>query len=174
MFYIESMRLRLIPLTHQLLQQYHTSRPEMESALGLNHSEIKIDPLYVTEIEDALVNFWLPKTLAFPERYQWFTSWEIVLKSDNISVGGIGFNGLPNEKKEAEIGYMIYENQQGKGYATEALQAMANWAFTHEEVETVVVQTAADNIPSRKILDKNGFVLAGESENILTYKLVRS
>ncbi|SKB51269.1 GNAT family N-acetyltransferase [Dyadobacter psychrophilus] len=174
MFYIESTRLKLIPLTHQLLQQYHTSRPQMEAALGLNHSEIKIDPLYVTEIEDALVNFWLPKTLQFPESYQWFTSWEIVLKSDNISVGGMGFNGLPNENREAEIGYMIHENQQGKGYATEALQVMSQWALAHENVENVIVHTYSDNLPSRRILEKNGFTLIGDADRILTYKLCKS
>jgi ribosomal-protein-alanine N-acetyltransferase len=174
MFYIESTRLKLIPLTHQLLQQYHTSRPEMESALGLNHTEIKINPLYVAEIEDALVNFWLPKTLEFPERYQWFTNWEIVLKSDNISVGGMGFNGFPNENKEAEIGYMIHEDQQGKGYATEALQVMSQWALAQADVEMVIVHTGSDNLPSRKILDKNGFALVDEVDHILTYKLSKS
>jgi len=163
--------LRLIPLTHQLLQHYNNSRTELESALDLNHSEIKFDPHYKTEIEGALINFCLPKTLEFPDRYHWFTTWEIVLKSDNISVGGIGFNSDPNGKKAVEMGYVIYENHQAKGYAAEALHVLTQWALAQDEVEVIIVQTDSDNILSQKILDKNGFIRIKEVNNLLTYKL---
>ncbi|WP_262711986.1 hypothetical protein [Dyadobacter flavalbus] len=29
-------------------------------------SNMRIDPFYVTELEDALINFWIPKMLEFP------------------------------------------------------------------------------------------------------------
>jgi len=89
MFYIESERLRMIPLTHELLQLLHASRQTMELALGLNISNPQISDFYKKEIDDALVNFWLPKTLANPEAYKWYTDWEIILKNTNISIGGL-------------------------------------------------------------------------------------
>lgn len=171
MYFIESQRLKLIPLTNQSLQLCQSNRHEMELQLGLKPSNMNIDPFYATELEDALINFWIPKTLEFPLLYQWYTNWEVVLKSTNTSIGGIGFIGFPDEKREAEIGYMIDANEQGKGYATEALKTLSQWAFQHEEVAVVKVQTAHDNIASIKILEKNGFQLVDTIDNLLTYHL---
>ena len=70
MFFIESERLKMIPLTHQLLQLVHTNRPAMEQSLGLNISAMQIDELYISEAEDAMINFWLPKNLEHPEEYK--------------------------------------------------------------------------------------------------------
>jgi len=174
MFFIESERLKMTPLTHELLQLMHTNRPAMEQALGLDISSQQIDELYVKEIEDAMVNFWLPKTLANPGGWKWYTDWEIVLKSENLSIGGMGFAGEANEQGEAEIGYMIDAQHQGKGYATEALKLLSGWAFTHEEVNTIIVHTFSDNLPSRKILTKCGFEEVGTDETgLMTFRLIR-
>jgi RimJ/RimL family protein N-acetyltransferase len=144
----------------------------MERSLGLNISNMQTDPFYQNEVDDAMINFWLPKTLEHPDAYMWYTSWEIILKSSNTSVGGMGFAGEPNEHGEAETGYMIDQQQHNKGYATEALQLLTNWAFTHEKVKTIIVHTYADNLPSRKILTKNGFREIGtDDQGLMTFRL---
>ncbi|NHA07954.1 GNAT family N-acetyltransferase [Mucilaginibacter sp. HC2] len=173
MFFIESERLRLIPLTHHQLQLMHTDRPAMELSLGLNPSAMLIDPLYQHEIDDAMINFWLPKTLEYPEQYKWYTNWEIVLKNTNTSIGGMGFGGEPNEKGEVETGYMIDGNHHNKGYATEALRTMIQWAFGHDAVQAIVIRTFADNLPSRKMMDKCGFKQVDDIDGLLTYRLRR-
>jgi ribosomal-protein-alanine N-acetyltransferase len=171
MFFIESERLRMIPLTHELLQLMHTDRQAMELKLSLNASAQQIDELYVKEIEDAMVNFWLPKTLEHPELYKWYTNWEIILKSTNTSIGGMGFAGEPNEHGEAETGYMIDQQHQNKGYATEALQLLIKWAFTHDVVMAIVVHTYEDNLPSRKILAKCNFKEVGkDAAGLMAYR----
>jgi ribosomal-protein-alanine N-acetyltransferase len=175
MFFIESERLKMIPLTHQLLQLAHTNRPSMERELGLNISAMQIDELFINEAEDAMINFWLPKTLEHPEAYQWYTNWEIILKSTNTSIGGIGFAGEPNELGEAEIGYIIDKPHHNKGYATEALQLITAWVFLHETVNSIIVHTYEDNLPSRKILAKNGFIEIEKNEDkLMTYQLKKS
>jgi RimJ/RimL family protein N-acetyltransferase len=172
MFFIESERLKMTPLTHELLQLLHTNRQAMEVALGLNISAQQIDELYLKEIDDAMVNFWLPKTLEHPEAYKWYTDWEIILKSTNTAIGGMGFNGEPNESGEAEIGYMIDEQHQNKGYATEALQLLIKWAFTQDTVKAIIVHTYADNLPSVKILSKCGFEETEKDDSgLMTFKL---
>jgi ribosomal-protein-alanine N-acetyltransferase len=172
MFFIESERLKMIPLTHQLLQLLHTGRSAMEFSLGLNISNMQIDPFYKNEVNDAMINFWLPKTLEHPDAYIWYTSWEIVLKSSNTSIGGMGFAGEPNELGEAETGYMIDQQHQNKGYATEALQLLTAWAFTQEKVTAIIVHTFGDNLPSRRILAKCSFneVMRDES-GLITFRL---
>jgi RimJ/RimL family protein N-acetyltransferase len=172
MFFIESERLKMPPLTHELLQLLHTNRRVMEVALGLNISAQQIDELYLKEIDDAMVNFWLPKTLANPKAYKWYTNWEIILKSTNTAIGGMGFNGEPNESGEAETGYMIDQQHHNKGYATEALQLLIKWAFTHDAVKVIIVHTYANNLPSVKILNKCGFEEIGkEGDGLVTFKL---
>lgn len=174
MFFIESERLRLIPLTHQQLQLAHTDRPALELSLGLNISAMQIDPLYQTEIDDAMINFWLPKTLEHTEQYLWYTSWEIVLKRTNTTIGGIGFGGELNDKGEVETGYMIDGNHHNQGYATEALRTMIRWAFTQANVQAIIVRTYADNLPSRKMMDKCGFNQVDDVDGLLTYRLMRT
>jgi [ribosomal protein S5]-alanine N-acetyltransferase len=175
MFFIESERLRMIPLTHELLQLLHTSRAAMEQALGLAQSCWQVDEFYQKEIDDAMVNFWLPKTLANPNNFIWYTDWELVLKSTNMAIGGMGFNGEPNEQGEAEVGYMIERGHQNKGFATEALKLMSSWALSQERVKSLVVHTYRDNLPSQKILIKSGFEEVGtDEEQLMTFRLIRS
>ncbi|MEO6979994.1 MAG: GNAT family N-acetyltransferase [Mucilaginibacter sp.] len=144
----------------------------MEQALGLNLSNYQVGEFYQKEIDDAMVNFWLPKTLENPDAFKWYTDWEIVLKSTNTSVGGMGFNGEPNENGEAETGYMIDVKHQNKGYATEALQLLSGWAFTDDRVKSIIVHTYQDNLSSRRILVKCGFVEVGtDGEGLVTFRL---
>jgi ribosomal-protein-alanine N-acetyltransferase len=172
MFFIESERLRMIPLTHELLQLLHTGRAAMEQALGLAQSCWQVDEFYQKEIDDAMVNFWLPKTLANPGNFIWYTDWELVLKSTNTAIGGMGFNGEPNENGEAEIGYMIDGQHHNKGYATEALQLLSGWAFNDDRVKTIIVHTYQDNLPSGRILAKCGFREVGiDGEGLMTFRL---
>ena len=174
MLFIESERLKLLPLTHELLLLlYRSDRAEMEQVLGLAPSSMQIEPLYQEEITDALINFWLPKTLDNPDRYEWYTNWEIVLKDTNTSIGGIGFAGYPDENGETEVGYMLDQQYQGLGYAVEALEAIVNWAFTNKDVSVVNARTPVDNIPSRRLLEKAGFSELETGEGLVKYQKQR-
>jgi len=172
MFLIESERLKMMPLTHEQLQLLHAGRHYLERALGLNLSNWKVDEFYQKEIDDAMVNFWLPKTLANPDKFIWYTDWEIILKSENLSIGGMGFAGEPNDKGEAEIGYMIEESHQGNGFATEALKLMSDWALRQDRVTSVVVHTYESNLPSVRILEKCGFSQFNKADDgLLSFRL---
>ncbi|HEX8024294.1 GNAT family N-acetyltransferase [Mucilaginibacter sp.] len=163
----------MIPLTHEQLLLLKQDRQLLEISLGLTPSTMLIDPLYIKEIDEAFDTFWLPNTLAFPDKHLWYTGWEIVLKSTNTVIGGMGFAGYPTPDGEAEIGYMIDANQHNKGFATEALHLLSQWAFSHDFVQAIIVHTYADNLPSRRILDKRGFTLIDDTAGLLTYKLNR-
>jgi hypothetical protein len=89
MFFIEAERLKMQPLTHEQLQILHNNgRHALEKALGLRLSNWKVADFYQNEIDDAMINFWLPKTLANPDKFIWYTDWEIILKNENLSIGG--------------------------------------------------------------------------------------
>ncbi|OOQ59183.1 GNAT family N-acetyltransferase [Mucilaginibacter pedocola] len=173
MFYIESERLKLIPLKYTELLLLRESRDKMEQAMGFMPSNMVMDQFYLDELNDALDNFWLPNSLLYPYKYEWYTNWEIVNKQTNASVGGIGFAGQPNEEGEVVTGYCICQTQQGKGYGTEALRAITNWAFTSPDVTRVSAETAVDNYSSMKMLKKAGFEQTGVNEDMAMFSMVR-
>ncbi|RCH54469.1 N-acetyltransferase [Mucilaginibacter hurinus] len=170
MYTIKTERLKIIPLTHQLLKLYLADRAAMERRLGLNLSAMQISATYKAELQDALLNFWLPQTLADPNKYQWFTTWEVILKLTNTSIGAIGFAGYPNERGESEIGYVIDEQQQRKGYAAEALQAMTKWFFSHDDAKAIIANVPTDNTPSQKVLEKCNFTCFYKNDGLLKYR----
>lgn len=54
------------------------------------------------------------------------------------------------------VGYVIARSHQGKGYATEALRAVIDWAFRQPSVYRVNASTDVDNIASRRVMEKAG------------------
>jgi len=172
MFYIESSRIKLLPLSNYYLLLWKNSRADMEKELGLEISNQLIDEFHLSEIKDALINFWIPNTAENPENYIWFTNWEIILKENNTSIGGIGLIGLPNEKKETMIGYGIDRNYYNKGFATEAIKCLCEWVFLNSDTSSIIADTKPDNISSQKVLIKNGFKMTGMDE-MMHFKLER-
>lgn len=158
-------------MPHYLLQLSHTNRTALQHRLGLNLSVMQMDELFEAEYRDAMLNFWLPKTLEYPEKYQWYTNWEIVLKSDNIIIGGMGLAGEPNAEGEAEAGYLIDKRYHRRGYASEALQAITRWVFRHPNVQCLMAHTYDGNTASKNLLLKNGFVQVNDEFGYLTYQL---
>ena len=75
--------------------------------------------------------------------------------------------GAANEKHEVEIGYGIDEDFQNNGYATEAVKALCEWAFSGN-VYYIQAQTEPDNEPSKKVLTKCDFKqMRVKNENLL-------
>ena len=81
---------------------------------------------------------------------------QVVERASGLVVGGIGFFGPPLGG-EAEIGYGIVPSRQGRGYATEAVQAMLTLAWADSRVRTVVAGTDPGNAASQRVLEKAGF-----------------
>ncbi len=99
-----------------------------------------------------------------PQDRLWYTGWKITLKETGEDIGGIGFKGPPHENGEVELGYGITDIFQNKGYATQAAKAMTDWAFSQDGVYFVMAEAEADNAPSLRVLEKLGFMPAGDGE----------
>lgn len=78
-------------------------------------------------------------------------------------VGDLCFKGSPQDG-EVEIGYGILESRQGRGYATEAVEAAIGWAFTQTGCYYVTAETERDNRRSQRVLEKLGFQACGEGK----------
>lgn len=64
----------------------------------------------------------------------------------------------PNSKN---LGYWIDRNCWGKGYATEAVSAVMDYAFQKKRVKLLTAEHYADNEGSRRVIQKSGFTYEG-------------
>ena len=95
-----------------------------------------------------------------PENRIWYAPWEMVRNDGGESIGDVDFKG-PARNHAVEIGYGVQPEYEGRGYTTEAVQAMTQWAFRQKDVVFVEAETAPDNKASQRILEKCGFVPDG-------------
>jgi [ribosomal protein S5]-alanine N-acetyltransferase len=100
-----------------------------------------------------------------PDVLRWLTR-AIVLLENRTMVGNVGFHGEPgvngkNLSGALEIGYGILPEFRGKGYATEAVAALLEWA-QREGIRHFIASVSPDNAPSLAIVRKLGFVHTGE------------
>jgi RimJ/RimL family protein N-acetyltransferase len=73
----------------------------------------------------------------------------------------IGACGIVMQERNAELGYWLGVNYWGKGYATEALHAVIDYAFTDLEHEALQAGARVTNPASRRVLEKCGFQWTG-------------
>ncbi|MBP9187290.1 MAG: GNAT family N-acetyltransferase [Bacteroidia bacterium] len=153
---IETERLKLIPLNHQQVELLKQKPKVLAQLLGTTYQPFQHAPETINDHIEA-IEFWLHNTKLNPANFEWFTNWEIILKSENVTIGGIGFTGTPDELGETEVGYGIDIRYFNKGFATEALAAIMQWAFKHEKLSAIKANTLINHIASQKVLIKNGF-----------------
>jgi GNAT superfamily N-acetyltransferase len=74
------------------------------------------------------------------------------------TVGAVSLTSC--SRAHGEIGYKIEPEFRGLGFATEAVQAVIDHAADHHGFTMLVAQARADNVASRRVLEKSGFALA--------------
>jgi RimJ/RimL family protein N-acetyltransferase len=165
MISLQTTRLKLIPLDHEMLQIWnHSGRESLEKILHLLSNAWDTEKFYQDETNVALRDFWLPMTKKFPLEFAWYTNWEIILKEKSCSIGGIGLSGMPNNEGCTEIGYVIDQKYRGLGFATEAVNTLKKWAFQDPDLKIIRAETPIVNLNSQKVLQKNSFEIIGEKQ----------
>ena len=82
-------------------------------------------------------------------------------------VGTIGAYDYDARANVIEVGMSIEKASWGRGFATEAPAAVLRYLAEDEAIATVVAWCAADNIGSRRALEKAGMVRARVEEDAL-------
>jgi ribosomal-protein-alanine N-acetyltransferase len=86
-------------------------------------------------------------------------------------IGEAGWKGGPDAEGVAEIGYGIAAPSRGQGLGTELVGLITGWVVAQPEVRSVVAGALAGNLPSRRALERNGFVLTREEPPDVWYAL---
>ena len=89
-------------------------------------------------------------------------------------IGDCGTSGSPDPSGAVEIGYGLATTARGHGYATEAVRAVCEWLFAQPEVTRITaVDVLAGNRASRRVLERLGFYVIGETDHHVSYALTR-
>lgn len=96
------------------------------------------------------------------------TNYYIYLHGTDTIIGEISYRGYHIRKTLGDIGYEIYEEYRGNGYAYEAL-CLLGGKLKEDDIDDFWISTTIDNIPSKKTIEKYGGELFDREDNIITY-----
>ncbi len=167
---IQSPRLNLVSATKMLIRKDIEGREVLSEALGVQVPKSWPPDLYgpramqfaLTELGEAAELGW--------------SFWYLVTREEPIELTGLcGFKGWPDELGSVEIGYSILGGYQRKGFATEAVQRLVAWAFTHHNVFEVCAETLPHLSQSIRVLEKSGFHYTGKGSEtgVIRYAVTR-
>ncbi|MFJ6696574.1 GNAT family N-acetyltransferase [Streptomyces sp. NPDC091272] len=74
------------------------------------------------------------------------------------------FNLVDIADGSAEVGYRLAEKAGGRGLATAAVRALCSLAETRYALHTLRAATTRDNLASRKVLARTGFLTTGTAD----------
>lgn len=97
-----------------------------------------------------------------PEWHPGSPHWLCLILCDNETGKPLGINGYIHRGQDcAEVGFLLAPEAQGKGYGTESLRAVCDYAFSAGGLRRLTACVTAGNQASRQLLEKTGFVLEG-------------
>jgi ribosomal-protein-alanine N-acetyltransferase len=100
----------------------------------------------------------------------------IIEKKSNRFIGWCGLWRL-TETKEIEVGYALFKEFWGRGYAVEASEALLQYGFEQLGLEKIVAVASPENRSSRRVMEKLGmtFDYTGifYERNLVHYTLTR-
>jgi RimJ/RimL family protein N-acetyltransferase len=86
----------------------------------------------------------------------------VVLRGNDAIVGYCGFHHHPEVPGELEIGYRLHPDYWNRGLITEAARAVRDHAFVDLKLPRVISLVHPENIPSRRVAEKNGMKVEKE------------
>jgi RimJ/RimL family protein N-acetyltransferase len=157
---IETERLELIAETAELAAAEAAGHGELAAALD---AEVPGD--WPPEgIDDAMALF-AAQLRRDPALAGWLSWYWILVDPESGHRTLIGCGGFTSPPVDSTVatGYALLPAYRGQRYATEAVMALAAWAFSHPEVGRVIAETLPDNEPSIRVLQRAGFRRAGKA-----------
>ena len=152
---VRTARLELVAATLEIVTADLHRRDQLPALLRAEIGEGWPPPLWDVPAMQCLKN----SLIADPTIGGW-TAWYWILRRPRLLIGISGFKSRPL-KAHVELGYGVLPRNQRRGFATEAVSAMVDWAFANG-VECISAETLPELIASQRVLLKSGFSFMGE------------
>ncbi len=167
---IETARLQLWPLSQSHLEACQVSVDLLAFALKMPISRAIWEPPVVKARQIKIQKM----ARVDPAVHPWYTYWLIVDTAVSRGVGLVGFKGSPDRSGVVEIGYGLDVHYQRRGYATEAVQTMIDWAFTQPDCKVVTAWVRKDNPASQRVLQKVGMRFVRATLTQLFWRIIKT
>ncbi len=128
---------------------------------SLEDARAQVDAMSATD-KAQLSADWLALLDSATSADPWILGFQMVRRDNDVIVGQCGFKGPPTSDGVVEIAYGVERESEGNGYATEAAQALVDYAFQHKDVSRVRAHTLPEANASTRVLTKCGFDHVGE------------
>lgn len=128
-------------------------------ALALVLSDPVAMRFYPAAFDRAGVEQWIERNI---QRYadNGHGLWAMVLTSNGEMIGDCGLTVQSVDGEcEIEIGYHLRRDLWGQGLATEAARACRDYGFERLPVDRLISLIRPENLPSRRVAEKNGMRL---------------
>ncbi len=152
---VETEHLLLVPLSLGQMRRWIRNPRQTAGELGASapdqsllhrFSASRIYRAKISLMEDDPQHWWLS------------TYFQMIRREDRQIVGELGFKGLARPG-ETELGYGTHPPYEHRGYMTEAVTALSDWALRQREVPLtrITARTRAENYASQRVLYRSGF-----------------
>ncbi len=166
--------IKLIPIKSAYANTWHEWRCERDM--------LRYNPVALVTLEELRTQMRLMSSdlsnLNESEEFRFF------MKFQNQLVGTIGIKNINRVMMYCEIGYVVGEAFQGKGFASSGLKLFIEKIFRETLLRKIIAYVAEDNLASRRILQKSGFtqeglcrehyIINGKPTNEILYGILRS
>jgi RimJ/RimL family protein N-acetyltransferase len=115
---------------------------ELENFLKYRLSQLRLDPA---------MRVWLGRAMVLTEA-----------DGGRRVIGSIGFHGPPDAEGRLEVGYGVDSRYRRRGYASESVKALFDWAHQEHGITRFVASISPDNEPSLRLTAAYGFHKVGE------------
>ena len=115
---------------------------ELENFLKYRLGQLRVDPT---------IRVWLGRAMVLTED-----------SGTRRVVGSIGFHGPPDAQGRLEVGYSVDPPYRRRGYASESVKALFDWAHATHGITRFIASISPDNDPSLRLTAAYGFLKVGE------------
>jgi len=149
--FIESTRLLFVELSADYSQQifeYASSEEVTKYVAWKRHESI-----------DDTINF-LEWSRSQSENLYHF-DFGLITKEGGEFIGTAGTTHYQTDEKSIDFGYVLNKKYWNKGFATETARQICEFVFQKPDIEFLRAYVFAANLPSRRVLEKCGFINRG-------------
>lgn len=153
--FVETERLLLRPVTLEDAEDMFEYGSDEETTYFVFEPHHSLE-----ETEDSIANYFMNEPLG---------KYGIELKENSKMIGTIDLR-LKEEKYKAELGYTMNKDYHGKGYMTEAGQALLDLGFNILELERISALHDERNDRSGRVMQRLGMTKEGISRHVGKWK----
>lgn len=134
---------------------------DLEELLSIWGDE-EVMRLFPKMLDRADMAAWIDRNLKRYEDYG-HGLWAVILKSEQKLVGDCGLVVQEVDgAEELEVGYHFNKDYWGRGLAAEAARGCMEFAFTRLNRQRIISMIRPENLPSRRVAERNGLKIEKE------------